>query len=328
MIKTGPETASILTSRIAPPVLLVSSSLPIVRVDTHVGDLLERHFHSIKSMTSYESHSPLASPLGMEPESVDRHILLAPGLFLTREAHARSAFSTGDFSLLPPEAKRNALMAMVEHVWLSSGAFFLHSALLRIQGYGILILAPRATGKSIVSAAALAAGGELISDDWLAVSRTQGGDAVLAERMRNFFLWRQSAAFGALLPSLRARGIEPHLGRLKWALRPEGDDPHFPPTARIDQVWVLRRPRFARSETSETVPLPATSVLHAVMEASMPSHWGPHFPNLRQQLMQTMNCLIRTTVRLSVCAGLDLVRTPAGTLSALIRAGEKLRSSR
>jgi len=201
--------------------------------------------------------------------------------------------------------------------WARGGALPVHAAALVIDGRGVLVLGQRGAGKSVLGLAAVAAGHGLVSDDWLLLAPDGHGQSVV-ERMREFFMLRQGWAADRLLQRLSdlpfSTGTRP-----KTAFRLENrSDVRFPVAARIDEVWLLKRPRAGRAERSTARPMPASAALAAIMEASIALLFSQSFPHERRAVLATLNALLARTPARLVTTGTDLVETPARALSRLL----------
>ncbi|MCK9538602.1 hypothetical protein [Dokdonella sp.] len=199
------------------------------------------------------------------------------------------------------------------------GRACVHGALLQVDGAGVLVVGQRASGKSVLSASALAAGGGIVSDDYLLVAKRE--DGVFGERIREFLSLRRSWAGEALVD---LTGLEWSLGRSgnRAYLRvPEGDA-RFPVHARIDRIWVLRRPRAGRRQHSSLEAMSHAEVYAALVTAIQPLLLGPDFPHERAQLQTLLAGLMASAPAARLETGQDVVTDPAATWHRLL--GERV----
>lgn len=190
--------------------------------------------------------------------------------------------------------------------WARHGHACVHGALLRVEGTGVLVVGQRAAGKSVLSASALAAGGAIVSDDYVLVG-LQAGKPV-GERIRGFVSLRRSWAARAL--GERLPGAWSHNRNQSRAfLRIPDGDPSFPNHASIDRVWVLGRPRSARRETSLLEPLAQARLYAALVAAMQPLLLGADFPYERARL-STLLAELASLPAARIETGQDIVIDP------------------
>ena len=134
--------------------------------ERHPSAITDRQFILTGTHRSTASDTPEAS----FSSGGGGRVWIAEGTCVILDADGSSTLASREDNLtLGREMSSRALRIMIDHAWSSQGSFFLHAAAYRVFDSGILVLAPQAAGKSILSAAALAAGGALVSDDWLAL---------------------------------------------------------------------------------------------------------------------------------------------------------------
>lgn len=204
--------------------------------------------------------------------------------------------------------------------WARSGRMMVHGACLRAGDRGILVLGRKASGKSVLCLAALAAALPVVSDDWLLLA--SGSDTTHAERLREFLMLRESWASRRLGIQWTGGIPSPAQGRPKRIIATATDDPtgadSFPRAARITELWLLRRPQGARANTTRTAPLPRSAALAALIESTMPLLFSERFPIERNQLMTSARRLIERMQPRQITTGTDLVEAPAATLERLL----------
>jgi len=205
--------------------------------------------------------------------------------------------------------------------WARSGVMMMHAACFEFGGVTTLVVGRKAAGKSILSMAALAAGGHVVSDDWLLVGLDRNGQPN-AERLREFLMLREGWA-GATLAGMigdlptRNTGARP---KRTIALHevPAQKREKFPITKTIDRVWQLRRPPAGRSRHTRSAPLAGQHALASIIESTMPLLYGANFSEERSRLMKTAALLTRCCHLLSVETGTDLIEQPRPTLERLL----------
>ncbi len=215
---------------------------------------------------------------------------------------------------LLPESLRLAMSQQ----WARAGAIPVHGAVIVSGSVSVLVIGPKAAGKSILSAAALAAGLSLVSDDWVLLGKddqTRPG----VWRMRRFVMLREGWAANqlmALLPDIHFQ----HAGRPKRVFHlPEEADERFPARTHINRIWLLERPGGSRRQHTTIEPAPSAAALASLIEASMPLFFGSAFPHERQRLMATARDLLKDCECFRVVTGTELVERPGGLLELLGR---------
>jgi hypothetical protein len=201
--------------------------------------------------------------------------------------------------------------------WGRLGVLALHAAAFRFGTRTVLALGPKASGKSVLSLAALCCGGRILSDDWLllGIDRQQ---RPVSERLRNFLMVRDSWASS----QLRAR--QPELAFRRSGTRPKEvlpippDDPRFPDSLAIDEIWVMGRARTGRTSRSLKRPEPATAAFSELIKAAMPLLFTRRFPHEHAALMRTARHLLNACPTYQVQTGTDLIEQPEETLARLL----------
>ena len=214
-----------------------------------------------------------------------------------------------------------SLNLLLAQQWARSGIMMMHAACFEFGGVTTLVVGRKAAGKSILSMAALAAGGRVISDDWLLVALDPGGSAV-AERLREFLMLREGWAGTQLrellvdLPTQSASPRPKHTIALDRV--PPDIQTRFPAAATVDQIWRLQRPRAGRSRDTRSEALQQHHALAAIIESTMPLLYGAAFPAERRQLMHTAARLADGTRLRTVETGTDLIEAPRATLERIL----------
>lgn len=209
-----------------------------------------------------------------------------------------------------------SLHLLLAQQWARAGILTLHAAVISTPQGGVLILGPRGGGKSVLAMSALAANLGVVSDDWLLLGRDAGG-SIQAERLRAFLMLRRSWATDQLSGRC-ARLLSRELtGRNKKIIPIPPDSPVFPAREKITRVWLLNRPRGARSGLSQLRPTNPAQLLGRLVEASMPLLFSTLFKHEHQAMLATARQLIASARGQLLETGTDLVDDPQGTWSRL-----------
>ena len=188
-----------------------------------------------------------------------------------------------------------------------------HGAAFIFKALGILAVGPKAAGKSILTAAAEAAGSKVVSDDWLLMGWAQ--EEIRTERLRGFLMLRDSWAASKLTEK---ESFQPNSDRPKSVKLIPSDSERYPVATKIDQIWLLSRPPGGRRATSTIQPAQPKETLSALISAGMPILMTAAFPHEHRELSQMLQRCLASTRHFSVQTGLDLVEDPGGTLSRLV----------
>lgn len=213
--------------------------------------------------------------------------------------------------LLPP-----ALNLALAQQWARLGLMALHAAAIKVADRQVLVLGPKASGKSTLCFAALVAGGEILSDDLLLLGLDGAGQPV-GERLRQFMMVRDCWASEQL--QQRGCGLEFQRSgaRPKQVLPMDLRQQAFVPTLAINEIWVMARPRGGRTAISEKHPVRDEELLVQLIKAAMPLLFSTRFPLEHAALMTTAQGLIKACPAYRVHTGTDLVEQPAITLERL-----------
>lgn len=199
--------------------------------------------------------------------------------------------------------------------WARHGHACVHGALLKVEGKGVLVVGARAAGKSVLSASALAAGGGIVTDDHLLLGVKD--DVVLGERIRRFLSLRRSWAADTLVEGFPDEWTPDRSGRRVF-LRIDSDDERFPEFARIDRIWVLKRPRSGRQKHSSLTRINHAEVYAALVSAIQPLLLGADFPHERAKLQALLGKLMSSVPAARIETGQDIVLEPGRTWQRLL----------
>jgi len=233
----------------------------------------------------------------------------APGVLNVERRHSMA-------DLLIPQS----LYLLLAQQWARAGLLLVHGAAFEYNGTGILAMGDTGAGKSVLTAAALAAQARVVSDDWVMVGR-DGRGRLNAERLREFMMLRHGRACEEILsqlPDLIARSSPGWPKSVIAIPKAQGPGSHeFPRHCRIDDVWILQSPTAERRAVSTSTTAPPGTVLSTVIQATMPLFFSKRFPvelhrvrNASRDVIGECDCRLIET-------GTDLIEQPGVTLSTL-----------
>lgn len=209
---------------------------------------------------------------------------------------------------LTPDRFPDSLALALAQQWARAGLCMLHAAGVVINERGHLLVGGKGHGKSTLSAATLAHGGKVVSDDWLLVGRDSGADLRM-ERLRGFIMLRQSWATERLQQRLD-KPLWPHTQRPRLLLASRSAPELLPATALVHAVWRLRRHGGWPARTTHR-PVSPPETLAGLIAASVPLLYSRRFPVEHQLLNRT---LAELTARLDaglLHPGVDIVDPPS-----------------
>lgn len=144
------------------------------------------------------------------------------------------------------------------------GLLALHASSVAFADRAVAFAGPQGAGKSTLAAHSLAAGGVLMSDDFLVVSVADGGPALAQPGMPSLKLWRDALA---------------HLGRSPEGLRPDwfrAEKFHVPATRAQTPLPLARLCVLEHDEAAEVGKfrrLSGAHALHAIVTNSFPDEY-------------------------------------------------------
>lgn len=224
--------------------------------------------------------------------------------------HIEAAHAPGDPRHLPV-----AMGFAFAQQWARLGHACVHGALLEVEGRGVLVLGQRGAGKSVLATSALAAGGGIVSDDYLLAGEHE--NELLGERIRAFVSLRQSWAARTLFASSND-AWQPNRSGTRAFLQPHPSDPRFPAHHRIDHVWVLGRPRAGRRAESSLEPISQATFFTALVAATQPLLLGPDFPHEQRLLSRLFTRLASRARPARLETGQDIVLAPQAAWQRLL----------
>jgi len=266
---------------------------------------------------SAELADVLAEPSG-EPQAID----LEDGcVHLHSGARGRieieAAHATGD-TLLP-----RSLNLLLAQQWARAGIMMVHGAAFSHEAHGILALGRQGAGKSTLTSAVLAAGGRVVSDDWILLGASPSG-ALRAQRLRHFLMLRQNPSTRKLLSALPDLRLEETQQRRKLVApidnQPDSLAQRFTEATDIERIWLLEAPADVRPTVSRQQQIDDGSAsLAQFIEATMPLLFSTRFPVERKALLAIVNRLRREVPISRLQAGAEIVTAPGQSLSRLLK---------
>jgi hypothetical protein len=199
-----------------------------------------------------------------------------------------------------------SLLLLIAQQWALQDALSLHAALVQVEGLSFLILGESGFGKSTLAMSALAAGGCVVTDDWLLVGQRHGSACNLRRMMRI----RASAASEALLKRLDKAVARPGEGSDRYAIDP-GSIRNAPSSARPDAIVLLRAPagdgdRPAESQWQEGTAAQAAAT---IVNAAGGLLFSAKLPAEKNRIWQVASRLSAKVV-IGLQPGWDAVRRP------------------
>lgn len=191
----------------------------------------------------------------------------------------------------------------------AAGGLVLHAGCFMLQGKRVLVLGQSGSGKSTLCAAAIHAGGRVLSDDSVLVDATG-----IAYPLRRDLSLRKPS-LGMLSPhtietlTRQFNGLEN-----KWFLLRQQNPGAYLDRMEIDETWILRRPSD-REQPSKT-PVDAATALRYLMDNT---HFlaNPSYGHLQATLLPAACRLVEQNQNYLVDTTTGLVETPQAVLSSL-----------
>jgi len=213
-----------------------------------------------------------------------------------------------------------SLYLLLAQQWARAGLMLVHGAAFEFEGKGILALGDKGAGKSVLTAAALAAGARVVSDDWVMVGFDQSG-GLRAERLREFMMLRHGHACDRLMSKLEGARTVPLDNRPKSVLhyrdQPDALRRQCLSSCAIDRIWLLQRPSSGRFGPSIREPASPVLALAAVIRATMPLLFTRRFSHEARLLRKTSDAAFAVSELCTVRAGTDLIEDPTPVLTSL-----------
>jgi len=204
-------------------------------------------------------------------------------------------------------------MALI-HALALRGVPVFHGAAFTFRGVPILALGQSGTGKTTLAAAAIRAGGRVVSDDSVAVLTHHAG-GVSAQPFRRDFQVRPGSR--RLFPGSLASRLEPLTAAAepKWTLRREAAASRFTDDVCLRRIWVITLDR--RLRRCRIAPLSQAEVFAALIQGSSPLYLSGRYPRERGALMPVLHSLAEQAPAYGVRLGRALLDDPVGELARL-----------
>jgi len=221
----------------------------------------------------------------------------------------RSAATSGDFF--------QAVDLCVTHLLALQGGTMLHGAAVELGGAGVLAVGYSGSGKSTLAAAALAAGGAVVSDDLLLAGKLPSGEISLATMRRAMVL--REAGFQILSQDFREL-LKPYdiKGKRRWQLSQKDAPSAFTEWIDPRHLWLVSVDRRLGSSRVEGVDQAAA--LAWLIRGTTDRFLTEAFPRERDAQLQVLKTLAEARPACRIRLGRDLLTAPAATLEHLLSA--------
>lgn len=201
------------------------------------------------------------------------------------------------------------------HALAMGGYVVSHAAALEIDGKGFLAVGPSRAGKSTLSAAVLAAGGAVVSDDSVILGLDDEGAPTAGALRRN--LWLREGSIELLPEGLRASLWEAvSFGERRWGIERAAFPELFKTRVRPHAIVLLRRDLRVRGFTLRRIS--SAEGLAGLILASSPLFLSGRYPVERERCMPGLLALVNGTPCYQVRMGRALVENPAATVRRLV----------
>jgi len=206
------------------------------------------------------------------------------------------------------------LEAALIHALAMGGCVVNHAAALVVGGAEILVVGPSCAGKSTLSAAVLAAGGTVVSDDSVILGMDGDGAPCAGALRRN--LWLRDGGVELLPEALRARLWEAgSFGERRWGLERAVVPELFRTTVRPRAIVLLRRDLRVRGFALRRVD--SAEGLAGLILASSPLFLSGRYQVERGRCMPGLLALVNGAPCFAVRMGRALVEDPEVTVRRL-----------
>lgn len=308
-----------------PPVLTEAAK----RLSRAWGVLWQPHFERLAGMESdicfVEEPRPDASPEGCyrleaAPTGPHNTVTLTRGQATVVLQSATAPLIVCEVPPLlrcrPVEIPWDVMGIACLHVAIRKGGLPLHGACFLLGGECVLALGSSGDGKSTLAAAAISAGGRVVSDDFLLVGMAGGAPTVVSLRSD---VTLRPASHHILKIGEDARRRSQGSGTLDRQLQVFRRE--IAPAAFIDsgvpgQIWEVK---VARNQSLTTVePLEPADTLAVIIGASSPLYFGPGFARERRSCLELSNSMISRCRAFRILLGQDLLDAPASTVRRVL----------
>jgi len=235
-------------------------------------------------------------------------VRLAPGRAKAVVEWADAGAPVDDF--VPITLLETALI----HALAMGGYVVNHAAALEIDGAALLTVGPSRAGKSTLSAAVLAAGGAVISDDSVILGLDNEGAPSAGALRRD--LWLRDGSVELLPEALRARLWEASsFGERRWGLERAAFPELFRTSVRPQTIVLLHRDLRVRGFALRRVS--SAEGLAGLILASSPLFISGRYPVEQGRCMPALLALVNGVPCFEVRMGRALVEDPVTTVRRL-----------
>ncbi len=201
------------------------------------------------------------------------------------------------------------------HALAVGGYVVNHAAAFELDGAALLAVGPSRTGKSTLCAAALAAGGMVVSDDSVILGLDDGGLPSAGALRRD--LWLRDGSVELLPEALRARLWEgSSFGERRWGLERAAFPEVFRNMVRPQAIVLLHRDRRVKGYQLRRVS--SAEGLAGLILASSPLFLSGRYPVERERCMPGLLALVNNVPCFEVRMGRALVEDSAATVRRLV----------
>ena len=209
------------------------------------------------------------------------------------------------------------LEAALIHALAMGGYVVNHAAAFEVDGAELLVVGPSHAGKSTLSAAVLAAGGTVVSDDSVILGLADDGTPSTGALRRD--LWLREGSVKLLPEALSARLWEASsFGERRWGLDRKVFADRFRTRIQPGAVVLLRRDRRVRGFRLRKVS--SAEGLAGLIITSSPLFLSGRYPVERERCMPGLLALVNGLPCFEVRMGRALVEDPVATVQRLVDA--------
>jgi hypothetical protein len=206
------------------------------------------------------------------------------------------------------------LEVALSHALALEGYVVNHAAAIEIDGTALLAVGPTRAGKSTLCAAALAAGGAVVSDDSVILGLDEDGSASAGALRRD--LWVRDGSEGLLPKAMRKNLLETaSLGERRWGLKRAAIPNRSRNRVRPQAMVLLRRDLRRRGYALRRVS--ASDGLAGLILASSALFLSGRYPLERKRCMPGLMELANSAPCFELRMGRVLVEDPVTTVRRL-----------
>lgn len=211
----------------------------------------------------------------------------------------------------------NQLELAMSHALAISGRVVSHAAALEVDGMTLLAVGRTHSGKSTLCAAALAAGGSVVSDDSVILGLDDRGAPSVGALRRN--LWLREGSVDILPGDVRSAVKKAVVfGEDRWGVERDEWSDRFRTRVRPEAIVLLHRDRRIRGFKLQDVS--AADAAAGIVLASTALFFSSRYALERDRCICTLTAMVDTTPCFSLWMGTDLVNDSAATGQRLVGA--------